>query len=237
MGWEIAITLGAIALLALLHLAYATEGAEVGADRLGERARGLTGDRDPWTLALVGAAAVAALFAIGVVAGPAVFGSEESTPATRPTVTAPTTSTTAPTTSRSTTTTRPPTTTTTTPVGPPSGTVLIAETAVSATGHVQQSYSRLGEPPVVRAVGTGVYRVLLPRLRPGARTRVTLRVHAAAGTKASVRKRPTSPAFVVSTRDAATGKPASRNFVLEIYGPPADGHPAPEPNRHLPKTT
>jgi hypothetical protein len=240
MGWEIAITLGAIALLGLLHLAYSTaEGtADYDSAGSGERARRLTGGRDPWAVALVAAAGVAALFAIGVVAGPAIFDeSEENAPSTtRPTVTTATTavsSTTAPTTTRPTTTTRPPTTTTT-PVGPPPGTVLIAETAVSESGQVLQSYSRLGSAPVVRAVDTGVYRVLLPGLRSEARKSVTLRVHAGAGTTAVARMQATSPAFVVMTRDAPTGEPAARRFLLEVYGPPAAARPAAKPQ--LPKT-
>ena len=238
MGWEIAITLGAVALLALLHLAYSTAEEGVGFDttRIGERARTVAGDRDPWAVALVGAAAVAALFALAVVAGPALFGgSEESTPTTTPTVTVPTTSatsTTAPTTTRPTTTSR----STTTVVAPPPGTVLIAESAVSASGRVQQSYSRLGSPPVVRMVDTGIYRVLLPGLSPAARKRVTVRVHATAGTIATVRRPATSPAFVVSTRDAATEKPAARSFLLEVLGPPAVARPAQKRKPHLPKT-
>jgi hypothetical protein len=236
MGWEIAITLGAIALLALLHLAYsaAEEGAGSGGARIGERARGLTGGRDPWAVALVAASGVAALFAIGVVAGPAIFGeSEESAPpTTRPTATTGTTSTTAPPTTRSAT-----TTTTTTPVTPPPGTVLIAETAVSLSGQVLQSYSRVGSAPVVRSVDTGVYRVLLPGLRPEARKTLTVRVHAASKTAATVSMKLTSPAFVVTTRDAATGEPAARSFLLEVYGPPAAAHPAPQPKPQLPKTT
>jgi hypothetical protein len=231
MGWEIAITLGAIALLGLLHLAYSTaqETGDYDSAGIGERARGLTGGRDPWAVALVAAAGVAALLAIGVVAGPAIFGESEENapPTTRPTVTTATTaasSTTAPTT----------TTTTTTPVGPPPGTVLIAETAVSESGQVLQSYSRLGSAPVVRAVDTGVYRVLLQGLRPEARKSVTLRVHAGAGTTAVARVQATSPAFVVMTRDAATGEPAARRFLLEVYGPPAAARPAPKPQ--LPKT-
>jgi hypothetical protein len=238
MGWEIAITLGAIALLALLHLTYSTaeEGAGFGGARVGERARGLTGGRDPWAVALVAASGVAALFAIGVVAGPAIFDeSEESAPpTTRPTATTQTTSissTTAPTT------TRPATTTTTTPVTPPPGTVLIAETAVSPSGQVLQSYSRLGSAPVVRSVDTGVYRVLLPGLSPEARKTVTVRVHAASETEATVSTKLTSPAFVVTTRDAATGEPAARSFVLEVYGPPAAAQPAPQHKPQLPKTT
>jgi hypothetical protein len=237
MGWEIAITLGAVALLALLHVAYSTAGEGVGFDttRIGERARSVAGDRDPWAVALVGAAAAAALFALAVVAGPALFGgSEESTPTTTPTVTAPTTSatsTTAPTTTRPTT-----TSSTTTVVAPPPGTVLIAESAVSASGRIQQSSSRLGSPPVVRVVDTGIYRVLLPGLSPAARKRVTVRVHAPAGTIATVRRPSTSPAFVVSTRDAATEKPAARSFLLEVLGPPAVARPAQKRKPHLPKT-
>jgi hypothetical protein len=226
MGWEIAITLGAIALLGLLHLAYSTaqETGDYDSAGIGERARGLTGGRDPWAVALVAAAGVAALLAIGVVAGPAIFdeSEENAPPTTRPTVTTATT-----------TTTRPPTTTTT-PVGPPPGTVLIAETAVSESGQVLQSYSRLGSAPVVRAVDTGVYRVLLQGLRPQARKSVILRVHAGAGTTAVARMQATSPAFVVMTRDAATGEPAARRFLLEVYGPPAAARPAPKPQ--LPKT-
>jgi hypothetical protein len=239
MGWEIAITLGAIALLALLHLAYSTaeEGAGFRGARIEERARGVTGGRDPWAVALVAASGVAALVAIGVVAGPAIFDeSEESAPpTTRPTVTTTTTSvssTTAPTTTRSAT-----TTTTTTPVTPPPGTVLIAETAVSPSGQVLQSYSRLGSAPVVRSVDTGVYRVLLPGLRSEARKTVTVRVHAASKTQATVSTKLTSPAFVVTTRDAASGEPAARSFLLEVYGPPAAAQPAPQPKPQLPKTT
>jgi cytoskeletal protein RodZ len=237
MGWEIAVTLAAVALLALLHVyAAAEEGAQVEGNRISAIARDLAGGRDPWTRLLVFGALAAALFALGVVAVPALFGNdEESAPATRPTVTTPTTST-APTTA---TTTTAPTTTTPTktiPTGPPRGTVLIAETAVrGSNGQVLQSYSRVGTAPVVRVVDAGVYRVLVPGLGPDARGRAKLRVRAGAGTDVQVRQSPGSPAFVVSTRDAATGKPAARDFLLVVYGPPRDARRQHE--RHLPKTT
>ena len=229
MGWEIAVTLAAVALLALLHVyAAAEEGAQVDGSRISAIARDLAGGRDPWTRLLVFSALAAALFALGVVAVPALFGNdEESAPATRPTVTAPTTATTtAPTTT---------TTTKTAPTGPPPGTVLIAETAVrGSNGQVLQSYSRVGTAPVVRVVDSGVYRVLVPGLGPDARGRATLRVRASAGTDVQVRKSPGSPTFVVSTRDASTGKPAARDFLLVVYGPPRDAHR--QQQRHLPET-
>ena len=227
MGWEIAVTLAAVALLALLHVyAAAEEGAQVEGSRISAIAHDLAGGRDPWTRLLVFGALAAALFALGVVAVPALFGNdEESAPATKPTVTAPTTSTT-PTTE---------TATTTTPAGAPRGTILIAETGVrGSNGEVIYSYSRVGPAPVVRMVDAGVYRVLIPGLGPDARGRATLQVRANAGTDVRVRRLPGSPAFIVSTRDAATGKPAGRDFLLVVYGPPGDAHRDQE--RHLPKT-
>jgi hypothetical protein len=239
MEWEIAVTLAAVTLLALLHLAFAaTNREQIDGTRISAVTRDLAGGRDLWTRLLVVAALATTLFALGVVAVPALFGDsgEEAAPVTRPTVTAPTSSTTpttAPTSTTSPTTTTP---TTTRPLEPPSGTVLIAETAVrGSTGRVVHSYSRLGTAPVVRAVDTGVYRVLMPGLGPGARGRATVRVRASAGTDVRVRKSAASPAFVVSTRDASTGRPAARDFLLVLYGPPRDARPPEKPQ--LPKTT
>jgi hypothetical protein len=238
MEWEIAVTLAAVALLALLHLAFAatSAGQQVDGSRVGAVARDLAGGHDPWTRLLVVAAAATTLFALGVVAVPALFGDDEETaPVTRPTVTTPTSSTTPTTAPTSTTTPTTTTPTTTRPLEQPRGTVLIAQAAVrGSTGHVLQSYSRVGAVPVVRAVDKGVYRVLVPGLGPGARGRATVRVRAGAGTDVQVRKTPGSPAFVISTRDARTGQPAARDFLLIVYGPPRDAHP---PTPHLPKTT
>jgi hypothetical protein len=85
-------------------------------------------------------------------------------------------------------------------------------------------------------VDTGVHRVLLPGLRPEARKSVTVRVHAPPKTEATVSTQPTGLAFVVTTRDAATGERAARSFRLEVYGPPAAAQPAPKPKPQLPKT-
>jgi hypothetical protein len=234
MPWEIAVTLAAVGLLALLHFGFAVAGDEEG--RLSVVARDLAGGRDPWARLLVVAAVATTFFALGVVAVPALFDSDEESAPTRPTLTTPTTqgsSTTSPSTTAPTTT-QP---TTTVPIVPPRGTVLIAQTAVrGSTGQVLRSYNRAGGPLMVRQVRVGVYRVIVPGLTPDARARATVRAVGGPGIDVRVRKASGSPAFVVFTRSGRGGKPVAADFRLVVYGLPRDAQPQPPHKPVLPKT-
>lgn len=241
MSWEILVTLTSVALLALLHVRFAAsaDGRQLAGSRLGTAARDLAGGRDPWTRALVATAVGASIFALGVVAVPALFGEsdEDSTQptVTAPTVTQPTTATSPPTTSAPSTTTAP-VTTAPLPTEPPAGTVLLAEAVVrGSTGQVVQSVNRLGAQPVVRSMGDGVYRVLVPGMTPGVRRRSVVRVAATPETVVDVRKSATSPALIVTTRDASTGELSPRMFTLIVFGPPSDARAPRKPT--LPKTS
>jgi hypothetical protein len=237
MLWEIAVTLAAVGLLALLHFGFAVAGDEEG--RLSAIARDLAGGRDPWARLLVVAAVATTLFALGVVVVPALFDSDEESAPTRPTATTPTTQSSS-TTSTSTSTATAPTTTlptTTVPIGPPPGTVLIAQTAVrGSTGQVLQSSNRAGGPLVVRQVRVGVYRVIVPGLTADARDRATVRAVGLPGIDVRVRKASGSPAFVVFTRSGRGGKPVAADFRLVVYGPSRDAHPQKPHKPVLPKT-
>ncbi len=210
------VTLLAVLLLGALHVAFARAAPSA---HLGELARDLTGGRDPWTRVLVAGALAATLFALGVVVVTWLVDDDESAaPDTRATTTAPTATTgtdtqTSPTTTA---TTRPPTTTSVQP--PPGSVVLVRLVVEGSSGRVQRYLNRVGDEPVVRAVGPGFYRILVPGLTPETRSRAVLRVTTSGRTLAEVRKSPVSPALIVETRDRPTGTPAARDFTLVVFG-------------------
>lgn len=211
----------AVTLLGAFHLAFAG----------GARVRALSDDfsagRDPWTRLLALAAAAAVLFALGVVGVPALFDDDESeSTLTRPTVTTPTgrnggTATTVPTRTTVPTTTA---ATTTTPEPPPPGAIVLARAKVEgATARLRQGMNRLdGRPPVVRAAGLGVYRVVVPGLTAEARRRIELRVTAGPSTLAVAKESRRGSALVVWTRDRETRASTPRDFTLVVYGSSRD---------------
>ncbi|MFN2470090.1 MAG: hypothetical protein ABR583_03700 [Gaiellaceae bacterium] len=275
----VVVTLLAVALLGALHLGLALAGGRQTLERprVGGLAHGLGGSDDPWTRLLLAAALVAALFALGVVAVPALLsddGSETVTP-TEPTVTTPTgssgssatslttstetattstttrpeTSTETATTSTTTrpetstetattsTTTRPETSTTTEPTTPPPppprGSIVLARVVVDgATGNTRRHVNRLGPAPIVRAVGAGVYRIVVPGLTPARRNRATVRATAGPGTHVVATQEASGSVIVVVTRDRTTGAPSARRFALTVYGARSD-----LPKSTLPPTT
>ncbi len=233
----------AVALLATLHLLTSRRG---GASRLA-----LPGGTDPWARFLVAAALGATLFALGVIAVPALIDDDDevsgttseptttiptttasSTTAPDPTTSVPTTAPTATTTTSTATTTSVPTapTTTTTPP-PPEGKIVLARATVDGpTGQLVGSVSRLGAPPSVRRVGDGIYRVVVPGLSQDARKRTTVRIRAGTTTEAAVRRPAGTEALIVLTTSSATGAAVSRDFTIVLWGARSD---IPK----LPKTT
>ena len=220
------VLLVAVVLLAALHLAFAGAPGAVTPKRLAD-------GRDRWTQLLVAAAILAILFALGVVAVPALLDDDEPQSLTQPTVTenrtdGRTTTAVETTTSVATTATAPTTPTVmptpTPPPRPPRGAVVLARAEVDgATGRLRRGLNRLAERrPVVRAAGRGSYRVVLPGLTAQARRRVALRVTAGADTVAEARKFRSGNALIVRTRDRRTGRPAARNFTLVVYGAKRD---------------
>ena len=214
MTWEIAITVAAIGLLALLHVAFAPPAVPPVADGPAAAAEGAAWGR--W-LALAAIAAAAIAFAALIV--PAVFGGgSSSTSATHSTTTTHATTTTHQTT---TTMTRPRTTTTgvtTTPGPPPKGSAVLVRGTVTGTGELAVVQNRLGGTVTAGKVSPGVYRIELSELSAQSRRKSVVRVSAGPRTTA-VGGWSADGHLVVLVSDKQTGAPAARPFSFSVVGP------------------
>jgi hypothetical protein len=225
MTWEIAITIAAIGLLALLHVAFAPREAPPVAE-----APPVPAGEASWGRWLALAAVAAAGIALAVLIVPAVFGGGgSSTSPTHSTTTIPSTTTQSSTTTTQTATTTRPTTThrtttttspgvTTTPGPPPKGSAVLVRGTVSGGGALAHLENRLGGGVTVRRVSPGVYRIALSSLSGAERRHSVVRVSAGSRTTV-VGGWSADGQVVVLISDRQTGRPADRRFAFVVVGP------------------
>ena len=220
MTWQIAITVAAIGLLALLHVAFAPPAGPPVAGGQPTAAAGAS-----WGRWLALAAIAAAAIALAALIVPAVFGgSSSSTSSTHSTIPSTTTQ---PTTTRHTTTTTHDTTSTTRATGtgvttrpgqPPKGSAALVRGIVTGTGQLAVVQNRLGGAVTVSRVSPGVYRIELSDLSAESRRKSVVRVSPGPRTTA-VGGWSADGHLVVLVSDKQTGAPAERPFSFVVLGP------------------